>query len=64
MSQLVEKNAYLPGKSTKVAFFYAAMVLAALIWFTPVITLILTAVKDAGDFAVNGASRSPSRSDG
>ena len=55
MSQTLEKNAYLPGRSAKVVFFYAALVLAALVWFAPVITLVLTALKDAGDFAVNGA---------
>ncbi|HYY27590.1 MAG TPA: carbohydrate ABC transporter permease [Chthoniobacterales bacterium] len=46
-------------KSIKVAVFYAALAFAALIWFTPVITLILTALKDAGDFAVNGAFSLP-----
>ena len=36
-----------------------ALVLAALLWFTPVITLVLTALKDAGDFAINGAFSLP-----
>jgi raffinose/stachyose/melibiose transport system permease protein len=59
MSQLLQRNAYLPGKSTKVALFYVALILAALLWFTPVITLVLTALKGAGDFAVNGAFSLP-----
>ncbi|HEX3444159.1 MAG TPA: hypothetical protein VHS80_05540, partial [Chthoniobacterales bacterium] len=59
MSQPLQKSAYLPGKSTKVALFYIALVLAALLWFTPVITLVLTALKDAGDFAINGAFSLP-----
>ena len=33
--------------------------MATLLWFTPVITLVLTALKDAGDFAVNGAFSLP-----
>jgi raffinose/stachyose/melibiose transport system permease protein len=41
-----------PGKAT---LFYAFLVLIGLIWITPVFTLVLTALKDAGDFAVNGA---------
>jgi raffinose/stachyose/melibiose transport system permease protein len=32
---------------------------AALIWLAPVITLVLTALKDAGDFGVNGAFSFP-----
>jgi raffinose/stachyose/melibiose transport system permease protein len=59
MNQLLEKNGQLPGKSLKWVFFYVALVLVALIWFTPVITLVLTALKDAGDFAVNGAFSLP-----
>jgi len=58
MSQPLSKNTYLPRKS-KVALFYIALVLAALLWFTPVITLVLTALKDAGDFAINGAFSLP-----
>ena len=58
MSQSLSKNTYLPRKS-KVALFYIALVLAALLWFTPVITLVLTALKDAGDFAINGAFSLP-----
>ena len=46
-------------KSAKIAVFYVAMVIVALLWFTPVFTLILTALKDAGDFAVNGAFSFP-----
>jgi raffinose/stachyose/melibiose transport system permease protein len=59
MNQMLEKNGQLPGKSLKRVFFYVALVLVALIWFTPVITLVLTALKDAGDFAVNGAFSLP-----
>ena len=58
MKQTIAKKEILPGQS-KVALFYLALVLAALIWFTPVITLILTALKDAGDFARNGAFSFP-----
>jgi raffinose/stachyose/melibiose transport system permease protein len=58
MSQPSLRNALLPGKS-KVAIFYAALILATLLWLAPVITLILTALKDAGDFAVNGAFSLP-----
>ena len=39
--------------------FYGALILTALIWFTPVITLVLTAFKDAGDFALHGAFSIP-----
>jgi ABC-type glycerol-3-phosphate transport system permease component len=49
----------LPGKSVKVALFYAVLIVAALIWFVPVVILILTALKDAGDFAVNGTFSLP-----
>jgi raffinose/stachyose/melibiose transport system permease protein len=59
MSETVSKSLFNPGKSTRVALFYGALVFAALIWFTPVITLVLTALKDAGDFAVNGAFSLP-----
>jgi raffinose/stachyose/melibiose transport system permease protein len=59
MSQTLSNNAAFRRKSAKVALFYFALVLAALIWFTPVITLVLTALKDAGDFAVNGAFSLP-----
>jgi raffinose/stachyose/melibiose transport system permease protein len=59
MSQTLSNNAAVQRKSAKVALFYFALVLAALIWFTPVITLVLTALKDAGDFAVNGAFSLP-----
>jgi len=59
MSQPLERTVYAPGKSVKLACFYAALTLAAVIWFAPVITLVLTALKDAGDFAVNGAFSLP-----
>jgi raffinose/stachyose/melibiose transport system permease protein len=59
MSQSTPQKVSLPGKSSKVALFYVALILAALFWLTPVITLILTALKDAGDFAVNGAFSLP-----
>jgi raffinose/stachyose/melibiose transport system permease protein len=59
MSQTLSNNAAFRRKSAKVALFYFALALAALIWFTPVITLVLTALKDAGDFAVNGAFSLP-----
>jgi raffinose/stachyose/melibiose transport system permease protein len=59
MSQTLSNDAAFRRKSAKVALFYFALVLAALIWFTPVITLVLTALKDAGDFAVNGAFSLP-----
>jgi raffinose/stachyose/melibiose transport system permease protein len=58
MSQQISRNALLPGKS-KVVIFYIALILATLLWFAPVFTLILTALKDAGDFAVNGAFSLP-----
>jgi len=58
MSQQISRNALLPGKS-KVVIFYVALILATLFWLAPVITLILTALKDAGDFAVNGAFSLP-----
>ena len=58
MSQQISRSALLPGKS-KVVIFYVALILATLFWLAPVITLILTALKDAGDFAVNGAFSFP-----
>jgi raffinose/stachyose/melibiose transport system permease protein len=58
MSQQISRNALLPGRS-KVVIFYCALILATLFWLAPVITLILTALKDAGDFAVNGAFSLP-----
>jgi raffinose/stachyose/melibiose transport system permease protein len=58
MSQPVSRGALLPGKS-KTVIFYVALILASLLWLAPVITLILTALKDAGDFAVNGAFSLP-----
>ena len=60
MSSSLDANADAPPRrSAKVALFYAALVLVALLWFTPVITLVFTALKDAGDFAVNGAFSLP-----
>ncbi len=59
MNSLSEKRTALPGKSLKAVLFYAALIVAALIWFAPVITLVLTALKDAGDFAINGAFSLP-----
>jgi raffinose/stachyose/melibiose transport system permease protein len=58
MSEPVSRGALLPGKS-KTTIFYIALILASLLWLAPVITLILTALKDAGDFAVNGAFSLP-----
>ncbi len=58
MSQPVSRGALLPGKSKRV-IFYLALILASLLWLVPIITLILTALKDAGDFAVNGAFSLP-----
>jgi len=46
-------------RGAKVVLFYGALTVAALIWFTPVITLILTALKDSGEFARNGAFALP-----
>ena len=59
MNQSISHNTSESRKSTKVAVFYVALVIVALLWFTPVFTLILTALKDAGDFAVNGAFSLP-----
>ena len=59
MSQPLDRNADPSRRSAKVALFYAALGLVALLWFTPVLTLIFTALKDAGDFAVNGAFSLP-----
>jgi raffinose/stachyose/melibiose transport system permease protein len=58
MSEPVSRDALFPGKS-KTIIFYIALILASLLWLAPVITLILTALKDAGDFAVNGAFSLP-----
>ena len=43
----------------KVVFFYTAVALLALIWFTPIIMLLFTALKSSGDFAINGALAVP-----
>jgi raffinose/stachyose/melibiose transport system permease protein len=58
MSQQISRNALLPGRS-QVVIFYFALILTTLFWLAPVITLVLTALKDAGDFAVNGAFSLP-----
>jgi raffinose/stachyose/melibiose transport system permease protein len=58
VSQSIPRGTLLPGKS-KTVIFYVALILASLLWLAPVITLILTALKDAGDFAVNGAFSLP-----
>jgi raffinose/stachyose/melibiose transport system permease protein len=58
VNQLLAKKPSLPRQS-KLVLFYVALVSAALLWFIPVITLILTALKDAGDFAVHGAFSLP-----
>jgi raffinose/stachyose/melibiose transport system permease protein len=59
MSLLLEKSVGVPGRPLRFIFFYAALIFVALIWFAPVITLVLTALKDAGDFAINGAFSLP-----
>ena len=59
MSESLTDKAHF-ARQSKVTLFYVALVLAALIWFTPVITLVLTALKDAGDFALHGAFSLPS----
>jgi raffinose/stachyose/melibiose transport system permease protein len=43
----------------KAVFFYTAVILLALIWFTPIIMLLFTALKSSGDFAINGALAVP-----
>jgi raffinose/stachyose/melibiose transport system permease protein len=57
--QLPVKSVSLPGKSIKVALFYGVLIGAAFVWFILVLTLVLTALKDAGDFAVNGTFSLP-----
>jgi len=59
MSETVSKPVFSGNKSTRTALLYGGLILAALIWFTPVVTLVLTAFKDAGDFALNGAFSIP-----
>jgi raffinose/stachyose/melibiose transport system permease protein len=59
MSLLLEKSVGVPERPLRFIFFYAALIFVALVWFAPVITLILTALKDAGDFAINGAFSLP-----
>jgi raffinose/stachyose/melibiose transport system permease protein len=58
MNPSTVRRDFFPRRS-KVTLFYFALVLAALLWFTPVITLVLTALKDAGDFALHGAFSLP-----
>jgi len=58
MNQAMAKREHFP-RGAKVVLFYGALTVAALIWFTPVITLILTALKDSGEFARNGAFALP-----
>jgi raffinose/stachyose/melibiose transport system permease protein len=43
----------------KTVFFYSAVTLLALIWFTPIIMLLFTALKSSGEFAINGALAVP-----
>jgi raffinose/stachyose/melibiose transport system permease protein len=43
----------------KAVFFYTAVTLLAVIWFTPIIMLLFTALKSSGDFAINGALAVP-----
>jgi raffinose/stachyose/melibiose transport system permease protein len=59
MNESISHSVSEPRRSTRVAVFYVALVVVSLLWFTPVFTLILTALKDAGDFAVNGAFSLP-----
>jgi raffinose/stachyose/melibiose transport system permease protein len=59
MNRSITESSSESPKAAKIAVFYVAMVIVALLWFTPVFTLILTALKDAGDFAVNGAFSFP-----
>jgi raffinose/stachyose/melibiose transport system permease protein len=59
MSETVSKPVFAGNKSTRTALLYGGLILAALIWVTPVVTLVLTAFKDAGDFALNGAFSIP-----
>ena len=59
MNRSITESSSESRKSAKIAVFYVAMVIVALLWFTPVFTLIVTALKDAGDFAVNGAFSFP-----
>ena len=44
---------------TLLVFFYVALSLAAVIWFAPIIMLVFTALKSAGDFAIHGALAIP-----
>lgn len=45
---------------SKTFLFYIAFGLTAVIWFAPIIMLIFTALKSAGDFAIHGALAIPS----
>ena len=44
---------------TLLVFFYVALSLTAVIWFAPIVMLIFTALKSAGDFAIHGALAIP-----
>ena len=44
---------------TQLVIFYVALSLTAVIWFAPIIMLIFTALKSAGDFAIHGALAIP-----
>ena len=44
---------------TLLVFFYIALTLAAVIWFAPIVMLVFTALKSAGDFAIHGALAIP-----
>jgi raffinose/stachyose/melibiose transport system permease protein len=44
---------------SKTLIFYVALSMTALIWFAPIIMLIFTALKSAGDFAIHGALAIP-----
>jgi raffinose/stachyose/melibiose transport system permease protein len=44
---------------SKALIFYIALGMAAILWFGPIIMLIFTALKSAGDFAIHGALSIP-----
>ena len=47
------------NRRSKTLLFYIALGLTAVIWFAPIIMLIFTALKSAGDFAMHGALAIP-----
>lgn len=53
------KNTFSANHSAKIILFYLVMAFAAFLWFVPVFTLVFTALKDAGDFALHGAFAVP-----